>query len=44
MMDVRLLLEKDSRMSLRQQCELLDINCSSVYYKGKGETAIIWKL
>lgn len=39
MMDVRLFLEKDSRMSLRQQCELLDINRSSVYYKSKGENS-----
>jgi len=38
-MDVRLLLEKDSKMSLRQQCDLLDINRSSVYYKSKGENS-----
>ncbi len=39
MMDVRLLLEKDSGMSLRHQCELLGINRSSVYYKNKGENS-----
>lgn len=39
MMDVRLLLEKDSEMSLRHQCDLLGINRSSVYYKSKGENS-----
>ncbi len=33
------LLEKDNKMSLRQQCDLLDINRSSVYYKNKGENS-----
>ena len=39
MMDVCLLLEMGARMSLRQQCDLLDINGSSVYYKNKGENS-----
>jgi len=39
MIDVRLLLEKKSKMSLREQCALLDINRSSVYYKSKGENS-----
>ena len=39
MIDVRLLLEKKCKMSLREQCALLDINRSSVYYKSKGENS-----
>lgn len=35
--DFRLLLEKNGRLSVRKQCELLDINRSSVYYKSKGK-------
>ena len=39
MIDVRLLLEKKCKMSLPEQCALLDINRSSVYYKSKGENS-----
>ncbi len=34
-MDFRSLLEKNGKLSVRKQCELLDINRSSVYYKSK---------
>ncbi|WCM43540.1 hypothetical protein MG290_14545 (plasmid) [Flavobacterium sp. CBA20B-1] len=36
-MDMRLLLLKEKKMSIRRQCELLGINRSSVYYTQKGE-------
>lgn len=39
MIGVRLLLEKKCKMSLREQCALLAINRSSVYYKSKGENS-----
>jgi len=34
-MDFRSLLERNGKLSVRKQCELLDINRSSVYYKSK---------
>lgn len=34
---MRLLLRKEKKMSMRWQCELLDINRSGVYYRPKGE-------
>lgn len=34
---MKLLLKKEEKMSIRQQCSLLGINRSSTYYKAKGE-------
>ena len=34
---MRLLLNKEEKISIRRQCELLGISRSSVYYKQKGE-------
>ena len=37
MIDFRVLIEQDSTISVRDQCELLEINKSSFYYTAKGE-------
>lgn len=37
MIDFRVLIEQDYTMSVREQCELLEINRSSFYYCAKGE-------
>lgn len=37
MIDFRVLIEQDSEISVREQCELLEISRSSFYYNAKGE-------
>lgn len=37
MIDFRVLIDKNSRVSVREQCELLDVNRSSYYFEPKGE-------
>lgn len=37
MIDFRILIEPDSKVSIREQCTLLEVNRSSFYYDAKGE-------
>ncbi len=37
MIDVRHLVDRDNDLSIRKQCEILDINRSGLYYEPKGE-------
>lgn len=37
MIDCRFLIEPNSKLSIREQCEILDISRSSFYYNAKGE-------
>ena len=38
MIDLKLLIEKSKQLSIRHQCELLNLNRSSYYYLPKGES------
>src|SRR5690554_2772266 len=38
MSELRTCISKDEAMSIRKQCELLDLAPSSYYHKGKGES------
>ena len=38
MSELRTCISKDETMSIRKQCELLDLAPSSYYHKGKGES------
>jgi len=39
MNEIQALIEPDAELSIRQQCEILEINRSSLYYKALGETS-----